>query len=57
MSLFKNKYRVDSTRLRNWDYGWQPRFHNRMIRNDAEYNRIKNYIINNPNNWVDDTFH
>lgn len=39
------------------DFGWQTRFHDHIIRNDAEYRRIENYIINNPNNWKDDKFH
>ena len=35
---------------------WQPRFHDHIIRNDNEYYRIKNYIINNPENWKEDKF-
>ncbi|WP_281299145.1 transposase [Flavobacterium limnophilum] len=35
---------------------WQERFHDHIIRNEAEYNRIKNYIINNPKNWDKDCF-
>ena len=30
---------------------WQTRFHDRIIRNDGEFQRIYNYIINNPVNW------
>ncbi len=26
MSLYKNKYRVESTRLQNWDYGWTGKY-------------------------------
>ncbi len=26
MSLYKNKYRVESTRLQNWDYGWNGKY-------------------------------
>jgi REP element-mobilizing transposase RayT len=36
--------------------GWQPRFHDHIIRDDAEYQRISNYIITNPENWGKDTF-
>jgi REP element-mobilizing transposase RayT len=35
---------------------WQERFHDHIIRNEAEYNRIRNYIINNPKNWNKDCF-
>jgi REP element-mobilizing transposase RayT len=36
--------------------GWQSRFHDHIIRDDVEYQRISNYIINNPANWKDDKF-
>ncbi len=42
-------------RNNNIDFAWQSRFHDHIIRNDAEYQRIKNYIINNPKNWKDDS--
>ena len=35
---------------------WQERFHDHIIRDEAEYNRIKNYIINNPKKWDEDCF-
>jgi putative transposase len=35
---------------------WQQRFHDHIIRDEMEYNRIKNYIINNPKNWNEDCF-
>jgi len=37
--------------------GWQTRFHDHIIRNDAEYQRISDYINNNPANWSDDKFY
>jgi putative transposase len=40
----------------NADFAWQPRFHDHIIRNDAEYQRISDYIINNPKNWDGDKF-
>ncbi len=36
---------------------WQHNYHDHVIRNDAEYQRIKQYIKNNPLNWKDDTFY
>ena len=30
---------------------WQPRFHDRIIRNEGELNRIRQYIIDNPYKW------
>ncbi|MBK0369410.1 transposase [Flavobacterium agrisoli] len=36
---------------------WQERFHDHIIRNDSEYHRIANYIINNPKKWDEDCFY
>jgi putative transposase len=36
--------------------GWQPRFHDHIVRNEEEYERIYNYIENNPLNWEKDKF-
>lgn len=41
----------------NPDFTWQSRFHDHIIRNDVEYQRINNYIINNPKNWNEDSLH
>jgi REP element-mobilizing transposase RayT len=35
---------------------WQPNYHDHIVRDDASYGRIKNYIINNPKNWNKDKF-
>ena len=39
------------------DFYWQPRYHDRVIRNDAELDRIRTYIKNNPASWQTDKFH
>jgi len=36
---------------------WQERFHDHIIRNEEEYQRISDYIKNNPANWKDDKFY
>ena len=41
----------------NIPFGWQERFHDRIIRNKEEFERINNYIINNPANWETDKFY
>jgi hypothetical protein len=38
----------------NHDFGWQTRFHDRIIRNERELNAIRQYITNNPVNWAKD---
>ncbi|MFO7789765.1 MAG: transposase [Bacteroidales bacterium] len=35
---------------------FQSNYHDHIIRNNAEYQRIKNYIINNPVKWDNDKF-
>jgi hypothetical protein len=40
-----------------YDFSWQTRFHDHIIRNAGEYQRIANYIVNNPKNWGIDKFH
>ena len=37
-------------------FGWQSRLYDHIIRDDASLQRIRNYIINNPNNWKEDRF-
>lgn len=36
------------------DFAWQSRFHDHIIRDDDELNRIRQYIIDNPKNWNQD---
>lgn len=33
---------------------WQRNYWERIVRNDIEYNRITEYIINNPQKWDND---
>jgi REP element-mobilizing transposase RayT len=39
------------------EFAWQPRFYDHIIRNAESFERIQNYIANNPRNWSDDTFY
>lgn len=34
-------------------FGWQSRFYDTIIRNDVAYQRISDYIANNPKTWKD----
>ena len=40
----------------NIDFAWQTRFHDHIIRDQNEMNRIAGYIENNPATWDDDYF-
>jgi hypothetical protein len=44
-------------RINNIQFGWQPRFHDHIIRNDESFQRISKYIANNQANWNDDNFY
>ena len=37
------------------DFRWQPRFYEHIIRNEKSLNNIRQYIINNPAKWLEDT--
>jgi len=36
---------------------WQPRFHDHIIRDEAEYQRIWQYIDENPARWAEDDYY
>ena len=37
-------------------FQWQSRFHDHIIRNEGSYQRISEYIMNNPTKWQNDKF-
>jgi len=39
------------------EFAWQPRYHDRIIRDSEALNSIRNYIRNNPLKWGDDAYH
>ncbi|MFA5326796.1 MAG: hypothetical protein WC384_03305 [Prolixibacteraceae bacterium] len=38
-------------------FNWQSRFHDHIIRNQEEFDRIEGYIIANIENWDQDKFY
>jgi REP element-mobilizing transposase RayT len=44
------------TNENNIDFAWQTRFHDHIIRDQKEMNRIAGYIENNPATWNTDYF-
>lgn len=38
--------------INNIEFSWQPRYHDRVIRNQKEYLNIREYIFNNPQQWL-----
>ncbi len=39
------------------DFKWQPRYHDHIVRDEESYQRISEYIRNNPTNWNEDKFY
>ena len=37
-----------------YEFGWQERFWDRIVRDQEELNRIRNYVRANPANWEND---
>lgn len=44
-------------RRNNFEFGWQKRFHDHIIRDKRDGNMISNYIMNNVFNWEGDCFY
>jgi len=38
------------------EFAWQPRYYDHIIRDDESFQRIEQYIINNPVNWKNDDY-
>ena len=51
-----DEHKLNIPKYNRNNHFFQPNYHDRIIRNENEYYRIKNYIINNPLNWKDDKF-
>ena len=41
----------------NRNFGWQSRFYDHIVRNEKAYNKIVEYIDNNPVNWIKDQYY
>jgi REP element-mobilizing transposase RayT len=58
-SIMRGYKSAVTTRARGNDvpFKWQARFHDHIIRSYGEYQKIANYIINNPAQWASDKFY
>jgi REP element-mobilizing transposase RayT len=52
---YKGRCSFEMRKLRS-DFKWQSLFHDHVIRNEESYQRIRQYIKDNPKNWGEDTF-
>jgi len=48
---FKSAVTKTANELKFTDFAWQPRFYDRIIRNEGELFNIRNYIEQNPLRW------
>ncbi len=53
---YKSSVTKHANRL-GFDFKWQTRFHDHIIRDVASFEKIQNYIANNPKNWENDKFY
>jgi len=53
---YKGRVSFESRKI-HADFGWQARFHDHIIRTDESFQKIRDYINNNPMTWADDKFH
>jgi len=59
ISTIIRSYKSSVTRYCNQlglQFAWQSRFHDHIIRSDESFNRISEYIKNNPANWKEARF-
>ena len=56
ISQYKRKCTIVSRKI-DPTFGWLPRFHDHIIRNNGAFNRIRDYIQNNPLNWKKGNLH
>lgn len=54
---FKSAVTMQARLMKMFDFNWQPRYHDYILRDMEPYDRITNYIRNNPENWEKDYFH
>jgi len=64
VGAFKSIVTVEYIRgVKNWGWApfngklWQRNYHEHIIRNEQSYQRISDYIINNPTKWIEDKFY
>lgn len=63
LGIIVGAYKSAVTRAINQTMGlsapivWQSRYHDHIIRSEPDLNRVREYVINNPARWHEDTFY
>lgn len=55
LGAYKSAVSKHAHRL-GFEFAWHSRFHDHIIRDDVEYQRISDYIVNNPAKWEKDKY-
>lgn len=56
LNQYKRKCTIEARKI--WTgFGWQSRFHDHIIRDAEEFERISKYIRDNPAKWISDRFY
>lgn len=55
IGAYKSAVTKHANRL-NFPFAWQSRFYDNIIRNEKSYQKIKEYVQNNPIRWKEDKF-
>lgn len=53
---FKSAVTMHARSMKNFDFDWQSKYHDYILRDMGAYDRIANYIRNNPKKWERDLF-
>lgn len=56
IGAYKSAVTKHAHRLK-YEFEWQTRFYDHIIKNKKDYQNIAKYIIKNPENWADDKFY
>jgi REP element-mobilizing transposase RayT len=56
INQYKRACTIEARRL-DKNFGWHPRFHDHIIRNEKSFQIISDYIVNNPAKWGSDRYY
>ena len=48
-------HQLNIPKYNRYNHFFQPNYHDHIVRNNEEHERIRRYIINNPQKWADDS--
>ena len=52
---YMDTHQLNIPKYNKTNHFFQPNYHDHIIRNEWEYQRITHYILNNPSRWQEDS--